>query len=185
MCDGCGRLVCGHCLHLATPDHHDRNCDQCLRAMSPYGPFTDMDDDALIAALGDAALPGRHLAARLLGHRGCARAVDVLLRAMGDEDRMLRAEAALALGRLGDQGAVPPLIAALSDADFSMRRGSAFALTELGWQPQGYGCGPGVNSRTRKSGAGSSFIMAMTIRRSFKRDGFLICGKDGAAYRNL
>lgn len=178
-CDGCGRWVCGRCLHREVPDHHYSTCDECLQGMSPYRSVTNLDDEELVRVLGDPKALDRDRAAMLLGDRRVAAAMQPLCTALEDKDKFVRSEAARALGGLGQAEAVPGLLRALRDDHDTVRARAAESLAALGVgeaveplvalldDPSDTAAGGAVRALARLGGEQSAgALMAMIGRRS-------------------
>jgi putative membrane-bound dehydrogenase-like protein len=93
----------------------------------------------IVAALGDSDPSVRRQAARQLGTRQAAVAVEPLIKLLGDPDKSVRYHAATALGRIGDPSAVAALLPALDESDLFLRYAVFTALHRIGMaQPKAW-----------------------------------------------
>lgn len=86
---------------------------------------------ALMAALKDADVEVRRVAAHSLGQLEDSRAVPGLIGALHDSDADVRQQSAWALAQLEDKRATAPLAEALKDANVEVRRNAAWGLGQL------------------------------------------------------
>lgn len=90
------------------------------------------EHEAILAALNDPDPSVAAQAARELGTRGAADAVDPLITMLDGTNEVLRFRAATALGRIGDPQAIQPLRLALDDKDLFARYSAFKALNRIG-----------------------------------------------------
>ena len=86
----------------------------------------------LISALGSCSADVRSQAARALGERAMASAVQPLIQTLKDKDPAVRLQAIIALGRIGKSAAVPSLIVLTADPDIHLAYSARKALERIG-----------------------------------------------------
>lgn len=86
----------------------------------------------IMDALNDPAADVRAQAARALGERGVAIAVEPLVKGLNDSDPSVRLHCLIALGRIGDASAVSAVAPFVADADPYLAFGARVALRRIG-----------------------------------------------------